>query len=1011
MTAGSDNLGFPENPPSYRDFSERRAVESPTIELFQSLGWSHASLHHEAFGASGTEGRITMREAVLPNRLRVALQKLNPHLSPDALRDAAADIVRDRSAMLPADANAEIYRFLKHGVPVQVRGEDGERKSEIARVIDWRDPGANDLLLAQQVWFQGELYKRRADLVGFVNGLPLLLIELKAPGENVKDAFDNNIRSYRSDIPQVFAYNAAVIVSNGMETKVGATFAPYEHFIDWKRAESEDEPPAAGLEVAIRGIGAPERLLDLVENFVAYEKGKRGLIKKLAKNHQFLGVNRAVAAVDRIAETRGRLGVFWHTQGSGKSLSMLYFAQKILRTKPGNWTFVIVTDRDELDDQIAKTFAACGALTKERNEVQAQNREHLKTLLQGNERYVFTLIQKFGTAQGEIFPKLSDRSDIIVITDEAHRSQYAVLAANMRRALPNAAFIAFTGTPLIATDAEKTKDVFGDYVSIYDFAQSIEDGATVPLYYENRIPELQLANEDLSDDLDRLIEEAGLDEAQETRLAQVFSRQYHLITREDRLDKIAEDVVRHFAGRGYRGKAMYIAIDKATAVRMYDKVRARWNEEIKRFETALAKLSGEDHAAQEAKIAWMKATDMAVIVSIGQNERDDMAAKGLDIVPHRRRMNTEDMEEKFKDPDNPFRLVFLCAMWLTGFDAPSCSTVYLDKPMKNHTLMQTIARANRVCGDKEAGLIVDYVGVFRNLQKALAIYARGTGLGEMPIKDKAALLAELNKALNSVRAFAETRGVHPAAIIKEKGLARLKVIADATDALLGTDEQKQAYLRLEAQTWELYMAALPDPRAAPLAAEMAVWHVLANRLRSLTKPADVSAIMGDIETLLDESIVGHAIRAPITDDFSGLFDLRAIDFEKLSAAFRKGQKRTQAELLRAKVEQQLGDMIRRNPTRADLLEKFQTMIAEYNAGSASVEQLFEQLLDFIRRMSDVEQRAVREGLDEEELAIFDLLTRPEPKLTNAQEVEVKAVARRLRWTPKTRQLVKVEPCP
>jgi type I restriction enzyme R subunit len=770
-----------------------------------------------------------------------------------------------------------------------------------------------------------------------VNGLPLLLIELKGPAENVRDAFDNNIRSYRSDIPQVFAFNAAVIVSNGIETKVGATFAPYEHFIEWKRAETEDDPPAAGLEVAIRGIGAPERLLDLVENFVAYEKGKGGLIKKLAKNHQFLGVNRAVAAVDRIAETRGRLGVFWHTQGSGKSLSMLYFAQKILRTKPGNWTFVIVTDRTELDDQIAKTFAACSALTKEREEVQAQNREHLKTLLQGNERYVFTLIQKFGTAQGEIFPKLSDRSDTIVITDEAHRSQYAVLAANMRRALPNAAFIAFTGTPLIAADAEKTKEVFGDYVSIYDFAQSMEDGATVPLYYENRIPELQLANEDLSDDLDRLIEKAALDEAQEARLAQVFSRQYHLITREDRLDRIAEDVVRHFAGRGYRGKAMYIAIDKATAVRMYDKVRARWNDEITRLEKALAALSGEECDAEEARIAWMKATDMAVIVSPGQNEKDDMAAKGLDIVPHRRRMNTEDMEEKFKDPDDPFRLVFLCAMWLTGFDAPSCSTVYLDKPMKNHTLMQTIARANRVCGDKEAGLIVDYVGVFRNLQRALAIYARGTGSGEMPIKDKSALLSELEKALGSLRTFSETRLVTASSIVDAKGLARLKAVADATDMLLGTDEQKQAYLRLEAQAWKLYMAVLPDPRAAPLAAEMAVWHVLANRLRALTQPPDISAVMADIGTLLDESIIGHAIRAPITDDLSGLFDLRTIDFEKLSAAFRKGRKKTQVQVLRAKVEDQLREMVRRNPTRADLLEKFQAMIADYNAGSASVD--------------------------------------------------------------------------
>jgi type I restriction enzyme R subunit len=401
----------------------------------------------------------------------------------------------------------------------------------------------------------------------------------------------------------------------------------------------------------------------------------------------------------------------------------------------------------------------------------------------------------------------------------------------------------------------------------------------------------------------------------------------------------------------------------------------------------------------------MRATDMAVVVSPGQNEKDDMAAKGLDIVPHRRRMNSEKMEDKFKDPDDPFRLVFLCAMWLTGFDAPSCSTVYLDKPMKNHTLMQTIARANRVCGDKEAGLIVDYVGVFRNLQRALAIYARGAGSGEMPIKDKAALFTELEKALGFVRAFCETRGVHAAVIINERGLARLKAIADATELLLGTDEQKQAFLRLEAQAWKLYMAVLPDPRATPLAAEMAVWHVLASRLRALTKPADISAIMSGIEALLDESIIGHTIRAPITGDLTDLFDLRKIDFEKLSAAFRRGQKRTKVQVLRAKVEDQLREMVRRNPTRADLLEKFQTMIAEYNAGSASVDQLFEQLLEFIRRLSDEEQRAVREGLEEEELAIFDLLTKPEPKLTKAQEVDVKAIARRLLAKLKREKLI------
>lgn len=1006
MTPGGDRGRFPEGVVRLSDFNEDPAVETPAVQLFQSLGWNYANLYQE-FSGESFEGRRNMRSAVLPKRVSAALQRLNPHLAPAALNEAAAEITRDRSAMLPTDANAEIYSLLKNGVSVHIQGPDGERKTEIAQVIDWRDVHTNDFLIAQQVWYQGELYKRRADLVGFVNGMPLLLIELKGPGENVKDAYDDNIRTYRSDIPQVFTYNAIVLISNGMETKVGATYAPYEHFVEWKKAGSEDELPAAGLEVAIRGVGKPERFLDLVENFVAFEKAKGGLIKKLAKNHQFLGVNRAYAAVDKISETRGRLGVFWHTQGSGKSLSMLYFAQKVLRRKPGNWTFVIVTDRVELDRQIADTFVNCGATSKKREEIQAQSREHLKELLQGNERYVFTLIQKFGTAQGEILPKLSDRSDIIVITDEAHRSQYATLAANMRRALPNAAFIAFTGTPLIATDAEKTKEVFGDYVSIYDFAQSIEDGATVPLYYENRIPELQLANDDLSDELDRVIEDADLDEAQEARLAQVFSRQYHLITRDDRLDKLADDVVRHFAGRGYRGKAMYIAIDKATAVRMYDKVQARWATEIKRLEQSIGALSGEAKAAQEAKIAWMIATDMAVVVSAGQNEQADMASKGLDITRHRRRMNDEDLETDFKNPDHPFRLVFVCAMWLTGFDAPSCSTIYLDKPMKNHSLMQTIARANRVHGDKEAGLIVDYVGVFRNLQRALAIYARGAASGEMPIKDKGALLGEIAKALQFVLDFADQRGASVAAIKNAQGLGRLKAIADATEALVGTDADKQTYIRLENQAWKLYKAALPDPRVAPYTADMAILHVLADRLRALTPKADISSVLDAIDDLLDESIVGHAIRAPILepDDYTGLFDLRAIDFEKLSAAFRKGQKNTRVQLLRAQVEQKLSAMVRQNPTRIDMLERFQSMIAEYNAGSATVEQLFEQLMEFIRSMSDEDQRAVREEMSQEELAIFDLLTKPEPKLTKAQEIKVKGIAKTLLAKLKREKLI------
>ena len=552
-------------------------------------------------------------------------------------------------------------------------------------------------------------------------------------------------------------------------------------------------------------------------------EGKHGLVKKLAKNHQLLGVNRAIAAVDKIDENRGRLGVFWHTQGSGKSLSMLFFARKVLRKKPGNWTFLIVTDRTELDDQIAGTFSACGELTKLRESVQAQSREHLKELLQGNERYIFTLIQKFGTARGEVYPVLSTRSDIIVITDEAHRSQYDILAANMRAALPNAAFIGFTGTPLIAGEEERTREVFGDYVSIYDFAQSVADGATVPLYYESRLPELHLTNDELGDEIARVIDDADLDEDEEDALQRRFAKQYQLITNDDRLDKVAADLVRHFSGRGYRGKAMFVAIDKATAIRMYDKVRRHWGEMLAREEKRVAAMADAvERAALQEQLDWLRATDMAVVVSQSQNEIALMTKRSLDIEPHRRRLVKEDLDEKFKAPEDPLRLVFVCAMWITGFDVPTCSTIYIDKPMKNHTLMQTIARANRVAPGKQAGLIVDYVGVFRNLKEALAIYARGTASGEMPIKDKAALLGELEKALKRLSEFAERRGVSIRRQSSKHRDGAPQGDRGRDRGLLGTDAEKQAYLRLEGQAWKLYKAALPDPRVVPLTADMAV---------------------------------------------------------------------------------------------------------------------------------------------------------------------------------------------
>ena len=359
----------------------------------------------------------------------------------------------------------------------------------------------------------------------------MLFVELKGTYRNAQAAYDENLRDNRDTIPHIFWGNGFVLLSNGEDARIGAPYSPWDQFKEWKRIDDEGSAGVVSLDTVLTAACSPERLLDIVENFVVFEETRDGLVKKVAQNHQYLGVNKAVAEVGRLGANRGRLGVFWHTQGAGKSISMITFAAKVLRTMPGSWTFVIVTDRSELDKQIAETFQACSVLNLPLEEVQAQSREHLKVLLSGNTRFIFTLIQKFGTEMGEIYPELSRRDDIIVITDEAHRSQYDVLAANMRRALPNAAFIGFTGTPLMAGE-EKTREVFGDYVSVYNFSQSVADGATVPLYYENRIPELQLNVEDLEEAVEAVVDDADLDEEETRQLERKLARQYHLITRE-----------------------------------------------------------------------------------------------------------------------------------------------------------------------------------------------------------------------------------------------------------------------------------------------------------------------------------------------------------------------------------------------------------------------------------------------------------------------------------------------
>ncbi len=987
-------------------YTEDQLVERPAVALFAELGWQTVSAMDEKFGESGTLRRETRGEVVLLSRLRAALTRLNPLLPETAIGTAVDELTRDRSAMSLEAANRDVYRLLKDGIAVSVPDhERGGLKPERVRIVDWDVPENNDFLLASQFSVTGPFYTCRPDLVGFVNGLPFVVIEFKKPGVPARVAFDENLSHYKEQIPALLWYNAFLIASNGTESRVGSVSADWDRFFEWKRVESENEPRRVSLERMLRGTCDRTRLLDIVENFTLFSEHKSGLAKIIGQNHQYLGVNNAIASMLK-ARRRGdgRAGVFWQTQGSGKSFAMVFFSQKVLRKLPGNWTFVVVTDRVELDGQIAGTFKAAGAVSEaEGDQCHASSCAHLWELLRGNHRYIFTLIQKFQTPE-----PLSDRKDIVVLTDEAHRSQYDTLALNMRTALPQALFLAFTGTPLIAGE-ERTKEVFGDYVSIYDFQQSIEDSATLPLFYENRTPELKLVNSHLNEDMYRIIEEAELDQDEETLLERELNRQYHLITRDDRLETIARDIVAHFLGRGFPGKAMVVSIDKATALRMYGKVRKYWAEETRRVEEELGKLGytidgkGFSDREQQApadllkRLETLQTTDMVVIVSPSQNEIPRMKKLGLDIEPHRRRMNESQppLDERFKDPNDPLRLVFVCAMWLTGFDAPSCSTIYLDKPMRNHTLMQSIARANRVFPGKQSGLIVDYANVFASLEKALAIYGAGTN-GKSPVRDKQELVDELRKAVEDALAFCASHQVPLEDIEKSplNSMARLQFMEDGINALISPDILRQEFFTHERLVANLYSAVKPDPIVVQFAEHVLCLSALADAIKAKLNPdhPDISGVMRDINALLDKSITGMTIR----EAEPPLLDLSKIDFESLKKRFERSRhKNTDLEVLKAAIQAQMEKLVRLNSSRTDFTKRFATLIESYNAGSRNIEELFEELVKLSKALSEEQKRHVRENMTEEELAIFDILTRPAPELTHEERDCVKKVAHSL----------------
>ena len=991
-------------------YSESELIEKPAMELFGQLGWSVQNCFHE-FDENGLSflGRETKAEVILISKLKPVLKKINPDISETSLDEAIKILTADRSLMGMVSANREVFDLLKNGILVSYLNNKNEQVSERVRIIDWNNIENNDFFLASQFWIAGEMYTRRADLIGFVNGIPLLFIELKAAHKNLKKAFDENLRDYKSTIPQVFRHNGIIILSNGSQSRVGTISSEWEHFSEWKRINDEGEKGIVSLDTVIKGICEKSRFLDIIENYILFKEEEKSLTKIIAKNHQYLGVEKVIKAFQKMRENEGRLGVFWHTQGSGKTESMIFFSQKILRKIPGNWTFVVVTDRNELDEQIYKRFSRSGVIQGQQE--WAETSEDLRHLLGENHRYIFTTIQKFRTEKGKIHPVISNRSDIVVIVDEAHRTQYDVFAMNMRNALPNARFIAFTGTPLIVGE-EKTKEVFGDYVSIYNFKQAIDDKATVPLYYENRKPKVQLVNLSLNEDIQLILEKAELEASEEKKFEKEFSKEYQLITREDRLEEIAQDIVVHFMNRGFMGKAMVVSIDKATAVKMYDKVQKYWNEYIVELEKKRAKAT-DDKVKEDIsnKITYMKQTDMAVVVSQAQNEVEDLKAKGVDITPHRKRMNDESLDEKFKDADDPLRIVFVCAMWMTGFDVLSCSTIYLDKPMKNHTLMQTIARVNRVYGEnKVVGLIVDYIGVLHNLNQALAIYS--TPIGEagvdIPIIEKSELFEQFRKDIQEITKLLDEWKISLPEIMNSEGLECIGLIDDAVESILENEERQSIFKEKNAIIQRTYKAILPDKSASEFQPVVKILQVLADKLGSISSPVDISDVLKEVSEILDKSVKVEVKQ--VTDSVIGykagrIIDLSKIDIEKLQDEFNKGHKRIKAEQLKKAIEVRLDALYMLNKTRIDFMESFQQLIDEYNAGSMNVEEYYRQLLEFVNSLHSEEKRALSENLSEEELAVYDLLMNPSLKMTQEETLKVKKIAQDLLKELKSKKLV------
>lgn len=1000
-------------------FNEDTLVQQTTSDyLHDELGWESVYAYNtETFGPDGTLGRGSDREVVLTSYLRTKLMEFNYGLPEYAYDDAIRQIIEYTTSQTMLATNREKHNLLRDGVQVSYRNDKGELKKERLRVFNFNEPTKNHFLCVRELWVRGEIYRRRADIVGFVNGIPLVFMELKTVSRDIRHAYEENLADYKDTIPHLFHHNAFIILANGHDAKIGSISSRFNHFYDWKRLE-EEEPGIVNMETLLKGVCNKVILIDLFENFILFDESKGSTVKILAQNHQFLGVNRAVEAVKIREQLKGKLGVFWHTQGSGKSYSMALFTRKVHRKLGGNFTFLITTDREDLDSQIYKTFAGCGLADNDSDPCRPPNGEKLKEMLVQHKAYVFTLIQKFNQ---DVDPEVgySPRNDIIVISDEAHRTQYGRLALNMRNALPNASYIGFTGTPLFKND-EITRQVFGDYISTYDFQRAVEDKATVPLYYDARGDKLGIATTELNEKIAQKLEELETENIDvELRLEKELKREYHIITAGKRLDQVARDFVNHYSTSWETGKSMLVCIDKITCVRMYNLIQKYWQEHIVELQLNVSTASDQqEEVYRKRQIDWMEETQMAVVVSEEQGEVAKFQKWGLDIIPHRKLIkegfeNTAgeriDIESAFKKEEHPFRVAIVCAMWLTGFDVPSLSTLYLDKPLKAHTLMQTIARANRIHEGKNNGMIVDYCGVLKSLRAALATYAgqgdsgRGNGGSDSdPAKPAdVELLADLAESISFVRSFLEERNASLDDIIEKTGFGRNAAILASKEAANENDKTRKRFEVMCREVFKKFKACLNIRAVNDYRKDYDAINIVYRSLMKDREQADISDIIQQLHEVVDSAIT----TATGTLERSAPYNIAQIDFDRLRKEFeRSPAKKTTVQNLKQVIEQRLRRLLSQNLDRTDFQRHYEKIVSDYNKEKdrVTIEKTFEALLNFVEDLGSEESRAMREGLDEEGLAIFDLLKKPE--LTSQEIKKIKKVAVELLNTLKTEKL-------